>query len=317
MHTATRFAFVAWTVFAAAACEEPEVDAWAPGEIDPAGLPYRYLIDEVDLPDTMTEAETYGMVLDGNSIGRPNNALGQILTVVFAHVDSDLDRSANRAITDGRSLHLLEVQATSLADAAGVGVQIFLGVDRDDPGDNFSGFETFDLVDGPASQPLTGEIVRGRLAADLGVVPLRIALPHVDRAFTLELEAAQIEADVITPTTVEGRIGGALSEQAVHDQLLPLILASLEGSIALDCDAGTCEPDSHGALFLELFDADGDGALTLDELASSSLVASLLLPDIDLFDADGNYGPRTDGVKDALSVGLRFTAVPARFTPTR
>jgi hypothetical protein len=34
---------------------------------------------------------------------------------------------------------------------------------------------------------------------------------------------------------------------------------------------------------------------------------------MDLFDEAGQLNPRCDQVKDALSIGLGFTAVPARF----
>ena len=55
--------------------------------------------------------------------------------------------------------------------------------------------------------------------------------------------------------------------------------------------------------------------MSVDELRNNDLVSSLLSPDVDLFDENGDFNPRTDEVKDALSFGLGFTAVPASFEP--
>ena len=50
----------------------------------------------------------------------------------------------------------------------------------------------------------------------------------------------------------------------------------------------------------------------MQELRSNCIIScGILTPDIDLLDQDGDFNPRTDGVKDALSFGIGFTAVPA------
>jgi hypothetical protein len=286
-----------------------------PEPIDPDGLLRDYVVDSIDLPNTAIQAVDFGMVLDGNPEGRSNNSLGQILSTVFNAIDSDVDGNVQAAVDDGRILHLVQVQTASLADAGGVGVSIAIGVDDDgDAADNFSGDERFEIEPGHPMRALSGEIDGGHLTADLGAFALRIALPHVDEAFTLDLEVARIEAE-IGPDGIDGKVGGVVLADAYREQLLPVIYTSLSASVALDCDAGICEPDSHGRFFLDLFDEDRDGQLSFEEIEYNSLINSLLAPDVDLFDEDGAINPRCDGVKESLSVGLRFTAVPARFAP--
>lgn len=62
-------------------------------------------------------------------------------------------------------------------------------------------------------------------------------------------------------------------------------------------------------------DGDNDAADRVDsqEVRENDLIAALLSPDVDLLDSDGAFKPRTDGIKDALSLGLGFTAVTASF----
>lgn len=55
--------------------------------------------------------------------------------------------------------------------------------------------------------------------------------------------------------------------------------------------------------------------VSLEELQGSILVQNLLAADLDLFDADGNFHPNSDGVKESLSLGVTFTAVTAFFYP--
>jgi hypothetical protein len=50
------------------------------------------------------------------------------------------------------------------------------------------------------------------------------------------------------------------------------------------------------------------------EVATSGLIQNVLAPDVQMFDAAGNYHPNpTNANKDSLSIGLGFTAVPATF----
>jgi hypothetical protein len=61
---------------------------------------------------------------------------------------------------------------------------------------------------------------------------------------------------------------------------------------------------------VQQLDADKDGVLSDDEIENNSIVLNITYPDVDLFDAAGNWHPGADGKHDALSVGFAFHAVP-------
>jgi hypothetical protein len=127
---------------------------------------------------------------------------------------------------------------------------------------------------------------------------------------------------------VNGIIAGAMTRATMEAVLAPFIHLGLVAAIERDCTDTAdgmppcgCEPGSFGANLIEYFDVlpddplttlDGDCTLTLDEVLDNPLTSLLAAPDLDLFDADGALNPRTDGVKDSMSLGIGFTAVPAR-----
>jgi hypothetical protein len=63
------------------------------------------------------------------------------------------------------------------------------------------------------------------------------------------------------------------------------------------------------------FDLNHDGHITVDEVSGAhTVLGSLLVPDVALFDANGNWAPDpTNAVKDSFSLGVGFQAVPASF----
>ena len=58
----------------------------------------------------------------------------------------------------------------------------------------------------------------------------------------------------------------------------------------------------------------GDRKIDVCEVATAGLIQNVLAPDIQMFDANGNYHPNPDNThKDSLSLGLGFSAVTATF----
>ena len=88
-----------------------------------------------------------------------------------------------------------------------------------------------------------------------------------------------------------------------------------------ECGCG-CTSSSQGATWIDLFDVmpeggigpDGGCDVTVYEVVNSGLIGLGLTPDLDLFDEQGDFAPNQDGVDDAWSLGIYFTAVPATFT---
>ncbi len=299
-----------------------------PVEVDPAGLRSGWVVDQVHLPVNANEAQELGLDLDCDPQGYPDNAMGQVVSIIAGYETTDLNATLAEMIADGRLLHLLSIQATSLDSAEGVGVELLHGLDEDgDPSDNFLGDETFAVDTARGRGDLAGRIVEGELIARGGQLPVGVTMPGLEEVVVLPVEAGRVEA-TITGDRIEGRIGGGIPAAAIDTVLLPFIHLGLERAIQRDC-AGTttgappcnCAADSFGETLLGVFDewpdrpgteSDGDCVLEVYELRENALTQGLLSPDVDLFDADGDFNPRADGVEDSLSLGIGFTAVPAR-----
>ena len=132
-----------------------------------------------------------------------------------------------------------------------------------------------------------------------------------------------------------GQLNGAIKNADVQGKLVPNIANAFNTKITNDenspggltatdmqilsifdsggkadpsCVAGTCKnPDGTCAV-------KGDMKIDVCEVATAGLIQNVLAPDVQMFDAAGNYHPNPDNTnKDSLSIGLGFTAVPATF----
>src|SRR3990172_8646312 len=73
---------LALVLVATAACGSSSGDDDDDVVIDPAGTDHLYVVDRLLLPTTATQANQYGLTLDGDAQNRPDNALGQILSTL-------------------------------------------------------------------------------------------------------------------------------------------------------------------------------------------------------------------------------------------
>ncbi len=315
--------------------------------IDPAGTDHFYVVDRLLLPTTATQANQYGLNLDGDEQNRPDNALGQILsTLASQSSDVSLQDSIDAQIDTGGIILLSRFKATALTTATGVGSWIYLGdqatpapcVDETDTVCrlHLDGNASFTLdAASPDNAKTKGQIVGGMYTGGPGTVTIQIALTEgSDQAVSLNLIGARMSTSV-TDTAVgtagsPGKLGGAITDEDLHNDVLPALHDILTDNINGDCTGTTtgmppcgCDEGATGQTLLDLFDElpdrpgtepDGDCVVDFEELENNSLISSLLAPDVDLLDADGNFNPRDDGVKDSLSLGIAFTGVNATFT---
>jgi len=282
--------------------------------VDPAGTHFAYVVDGITLPGSQSEAIEFGFDLDRDSQERPDNALGQILSIIlqFSNYNELVQGEIDERLANGELIHLFDVQAVSLRDAGGVGLLPFLGSDPDgDPSDNWPGPELYETTTEGAVA--AGAIVDGTLHATRGRLPLTFALPNVAQPMVLELHAAEVRG-TITDSGISGTIGGAIREADIDRVLVPMLHVALQAMVDDTCPDGVCVVGSIGEDVLHYFDADRDGAVTEQEVRENSLITSLLSADVDLYDADGYYDPGADGVKDSMSFAVAFTAVAAEFT---
>lgn len=307
--------------------------------VDPTGTNTQYVVDRILMPTTAAQASMFGLNLDGDEQGRPDNALGQILSTLAGQAGGDfnLQESIDEQVADGSIILLANVKATALTTAAGVGTWIFLGENPSTPPcasdtdttcrGHLNGSTSFDVSSAspPADDVLiSGQIVGGKMTGGPGNVTIEISLVSgEDTGIVIDLVGARISVNSVSDTALTGGIlGGAVTEEALDADIMPALHGILADTIGEDCTgtaAPCCEDGSTGQLLIDLFDESEpqDCMVTLEELKNNSLISSLLAPDVDLFDGDpsaGNFAPRKDGVKDALSLGIGFTAVPGTFT---
>jgi len=298
--------------------ERAHCEPISPSWIDADARVRQYVVDSIKFPTDADEAVAYGQNLDGDELGRKDNALGQILALVFPAFDSDLNDTVASLVRDGRIIHLISLRANEIDHADGVGLRLFTGTDADqDPTNNLGGAGQFVLGDTSSTVELSGDIRDSRLRANLGAVPLQILFSDDAEPVTMTLHAATVDVTMASDGTMAGLLGGTFTKQQIDDEFMPIVHALLAAMVIRDC-SGTipncCPDDSQGATVVGLFDSDpADCTVTLEEVTSSNLVKALLTPELDLFDERGRYNPLCDGEKEGLSLGLSFTAVPAAF----
>jgi hypothetical protein len=287
-----------------------------PTSCDPIDEPItrQFVISALDAPSTADESEAAAFDLDGD--GNVDNQLFSALSsLAGVEPELDLQPTIDESLSAGLLIQLLEANlgkgcATTL---------LYEGEDRDvpvNPSDNFSGEESFRVI-GTARGSMLGVHVDGTvLAGDGGVAELRLPLFRDTEPIELPLVAARVRY-VVTPNgMIDGAIGGAIRADVVDGLVIPSFTASLQTVVARDCFGSTwpdcCNVGSTGGTVLGAFDANRDCELAIEEVRGASITQSFLGPDVDLYNG-GVLQPNVDGVLDAVSVGIPFTAVNAFF----
>jgi hypothetical protein len=282
-----------------ASCAEGPRPEPMPGELyGPCDASRIYRVTSVDVPVNMDEANGYGLDLDGDGI--PDNTLGKINTAITSALSGRESNWAQRAIEDGRLSWYIEVEHCQ--DELGRYTRV--GSHRGLPG---GGLDSGGLravgVDG--TLPHDGE----------GLFPISAfaELPGNPDNEVRWVRGLGLAADLSeTGGQLSGTIGLGITPPDVRGVLLPTFAMGMSRVVSETEGCPTdCPRDSDGWALVELFDDDGDGVITADELAESSLVSALSSPDIDLLgvhDGEAAYWPGHDQRADHMSVGLRIEA---------
>jgi hypothetical protein len=300
-------------------------------EEDPAGTDHTFVISELQVPSSANEATQLGLNIDGDEAGQADNALGGLLAALAGQADLDLNGTVNDQVTSGGIVLLANLKATALTEATGAGLHVYLGdadtamptpcTDPEDPetcGNHLMGTGMFD-VSMDYGAKVVGTVVGGSFSGGPGNITIELALADA-ASVPINLIGARATASVSDTGIMNGKLGGALRDSDVQDELIPAV-ADLIASLLVtsECDGtpegGCCPADSTGEQVLTFFDDNEDCEVTAEELAANSLISSTIgNPDLDLFDEGGDFNPRQDGVKDSLSLGIGFTAVAGEFT---
>jgi hypothetical protein len=286
--------------------------------VDPAGVDNTFVVDTVFVPADANEAQTVALDIDGN--GTKDNKLGGLLGTLSGFI-GDIQGLVQEQVAQGGIVLLADLKATDLTDASGVGLYVYLG---DNPvpepcagpedtecGLHLQGDGSFDIAaDSPTDAVVVGSNAGGRFSGGPGEVTIQLSLSALAQPLNLTLSGAKAEAGVSADGLSDGILGGALTIDAINNDLLPAVATIIAGLLEDDGCAAVepcCPEGSTGETILTILDADGDCAVTAQELAENSFVANTLgSPDVDL---DG------DETADAVSLGIGFSAVTGTFTP--
>jgi hypothetical protein len=297
---------------------------------------HTFVLDSLIVPGTTEEAvTTYGLDIDGkeNDADRGvDNALGRTFATLSAMAGVDIASAVSAGVDTGAILLLANVRAPALAASGSAEVGLYLGANPmpaacDSPEDmvcrkHLDGSASFELAPNtPTDTVLAGRIEAGAFAMGAGDEPGRIALPFPSldggEPLVVDLVGARISIQSVSETGLtSGILGGAIPADDFEQIILPSFHQGMAATVAADC-TGTapdcCTPDSGGESIVGLFDANDDCMVSFEEFRNNFLIALLINPDVDLFDDSGAFNPNSDGVPDALSLGLGFSAVTATF----
>jgi hypothetical protein len=272
----------------------------APPDPEPmAALPValQTVTNKVMLPSS---ASAFALDLDGNGV--PDNQFGKMLAFLqAAYPGLDLQGELDRLVDEGKLLVLQELRARSLSNDPAIETSVFFGHDPDgNPGNNFSGAAVLAPA-GSESSSVAGHIHGGHMATEPGdlVIPIPLGRSFV----AVKVTRGRIQAEVDPSGMASGVVAGAVSFPDVQGRVLPVLAAELNAHFTNPSISAKGK-----AILSQLFDLNGSGTITPDEL-SACPAADLLLGSADV-DTDG------DGKPDAISVGLGFTAVPTTILRT-
>ncbi len=269
------------------------------------GVQYYFVSDKLLLPTTQAQTEMYALNVDGDAQGQVDNKFGDLLTLLLSAAPSlELQSNLDQAVTAGQlvSLHVMKTDDPS-ADS-NVSWSIFQGQMPQSP-PIFDGADNL-MIDSasPVNLPINGSLTGGHFSGGPGTSRIKIFL--MDQTVDVNLVGIRLETDVSSAGCANGKMGGGVTVDEFRGTVLPAIAAGLNQIIKVN--------DAVSSTLLQAFDSDNNGSITTDELEGNPILMIAISPDLDLFDASGNFNPNQDGVKDSYSLGIGFTCVPAVFT---
>jgi hypothetical protein len=276
-----------------------------------------YLVDQVQLPVSTGEATSYAIDLNGD--GRVDNKLGAAFAAL-ASQGIDLNGATNAAIGNGSLVHRIDLQSTDAAffsDPAALASwcvgsalprpPLFNGTDQAFCDSNYApGIFLAALSGGSftsADPATTHTPVTLTMVIAIGAETVALPVQGARLAFT---------TDSFGPGHLHGQLNGSILHQDVIGKVLPALADAFNSIIQND-------PSSATAMqLLSIFDTGcsgnsgnaHDGIIEVCELDENSLLGSLLAPDVQIHDANGNYAPNPANTNpDSNSLGMGFTAV--------
>lgn len=302
----------------------------------------QYVLNTVSVP-VMTPKD-FGIDLDGD--GKVDNALGTITTLLSTE-GLDVQSGVDMSLMGGSLILLIQENSTDsafMSDSC-ANSTLQLGMSTTNP--DFTGSGKFTVAPGEVSASFNGPVTAGKFnsaspARTTMNVVASVMLPLVSGGapLSLTLQGAHLTYTRTGTGLMNGGLQGAIKATDVQGTIVPTVAQLLTNKLKTDMPPTSTDTDIK-----MLFDTGGgmpdpscpntcknpttgmdpqqragmcavamDGIIDVCEVSTSATVQNLLGPDVQLFDAQGNYKPNpAKTMKDSLSVGLGFTAVSATF----
>jgi len=289
------------------------------------GTTSKFVVSALTVPAMKSD---YAIDLNGDN--RPDNALGQIISTLSLQ-GLNVQMGVDQAVQSGTLVLLVSETSTDAAfqndTCASATVQLgkkdasgAFSVDTTQPGGTFTG-------------PIkAGKFSSAAPATTKHPVTVAIKLPLLAGAepLNLTLYGAHLSSTKDASGNLTGQIQGAIKNSDVQTVIIPSVAKILSDKIAADntppntlsdadhtilglFDKGGCTNPAYGARAGMAAAAD-DLIVDTCEVAGNPTIKSVLGPDVQMFDASGNYAPSASNTtKDSLSLGLAFTAGTASF----
>ena len=293
----------------------------------------QYVVNTVLVPQ---QRQDYAIDLNGD--GRVDNQLGNIIGALTGQ-GLKVQDGVDMALKDGTLILLMSESSADASFQSDSCASTTLQLGQSVTNPDFSGSGHFTVDSSQQGGTFSGPIKAGKFASAPPAttkhpVTVTIQLPLVAGAAPVQLKVIGAHVQYTRDSTGKitgGQLNGAIKSSDVQSAIIPNVAQLLTNKLQNDnpqtstdmqiasifdnggkadpsCTDGTCKnPDGTCAV-------KGDNKIDTCEVSTAGLIQNVLAPDVQMFDASGNYAPnKANTMKDSLSVGLSFTAVGATF----
>jgi len=284
----------------------------------------------ITLPNNGNPATKFSYDINGD--GKPDNQFASIVTALGAAGSSgpNPQQSTDNAVAAGQLVLLFHETGASLSSTTCAETVLQEGVQASAP-PKFDGTDTFMLDNTATAGTFLGPIVGSTFTST--VVPAGGTPVSVSARLQLIVGSTPVPITIIGARTTftktatgatAGVLHGAVKYSEVQANIVPALADAFTASEQNDpsgtsgtigqlfdtgvgCKAGDKNRDGTTA-------AASDGKVAVCEVVNNSLIKSILVPDVQLFDSLGNWAPNPANTKkDAMSIGFGFQLVDATF----
>ncbi|MCS6913389.1 MAG: hypothetical protein RMK29_02480 [Myxococcales bacterium] len=320
---------VTWgLLLAAAGCGGSGDDECHPDKI--SGTSYKFATNSIKLP---TSAMSYALDIDGDM--RPDNQLRAIVGAISS-ANFDLQGPVDKSVADGEAVILVDLVASDLMNGCAKATLYLANRPMGKP--KFDGTDSFTINTAQKPTVLYGKITAGKMSSILPkdqkndqVQTIQVKLPLAMGELPLTLYGVHAQGNVTEREIKGGELHGVIRKADIDTQIIPAVASLLTDQIRKNPTGSATET------IIRLFeDTMGNEAskkkcmmtpakccstpatrqtceILPDEVRSNALIGNVLAADVQVFQ-DGMWNPVPKGtMKDAMSVGLGYTAVRANF----